>query len=108
MMLKAKLIITSIFLFVNSITAMQENLITGKVLDERTNEPLTGVNIVVNELHGIGTTSDVNGIFNIPVPAGSYSITASYGETMIKTYSVPPCLCVQVLSPQSHSDTEIF
>ena len=87
MMLKTKVIIATFFLFINSISALQENLITGKVLDERTNEPLTGVNIVVNELKGIGTTSDVFGIFNIPVPAGSYSITASYigYQTVVKT-----------------------
>jgi hypothetical protein len=87
MILKLKLIITCFILFVTSIAGMQENLITGKVLDERTNEPLTGVNIVVNELQGTGTTSDVNGIFNIPVTAGSYSITASYigYQTVVKT-----------------------
>jgi hypothetical protein len=87
MVFRAILIFTLFLLFITSISAMQENLITGRVIDERTNEPLTGVNIIVNELPGVGTTSDINGVFNIPVPAGSYSVTASYigYQTVVKT-----------------------
>jgi hypothetical protein len=81
------LLFTLIFLLESSVLPMQENIITGKVTDAKTNEPLIGVNIVVNELPGVGATSDINGIFNIPVAAGSYSITASYigYQTVVKT-----------------------
>jgi hypothetical protein len=76
-----------IFVLHTSIISMQENIITGKVYDAKTNEPLIGVNIVVNELPGFGATSDINGSFNIPVESGSYSITASFMgyQTVVKT-----------------------
>ena len=54
------------------------NTIEGRVYNARTGESLPGVNIIVNELEAVGAATDANGYFSIRVPAGSYSVTASY------------------------------
>lgn len=77
MVKRGALIIAIIILLIAKLSA-QQNFIAGRVLDARTKEPLTGVNIIVNELKGIGGASEINGVFNIKVPSGSYSISASY------------------------------
>ncbi len=65
----------------------QTGLITGKVIDSKTREPLAGVNIVVNEPGRIGTISDLQGNFLIKIPVGSYSLKASLlgYKTLVKT-----------------------
>ncbi|MCU7494852.1 MAG: TonB-dependent receptor [Ignavibacteria bacterium] len=65
----------------------QQNYINGEVSDAKTKEPLMGANIVVNEMKGVGATSDQDGKFSLRVPAGSYSVTvSSIGyQTVVKT-----------------------
>lgn len=65
----------------------QPGFITGKITESGTNEPLVGVNIVVNELKNTGTVSSIEGDFLIKVPVGSYSVKASLigYTTTIKT-----------------------
>lgn len=75
-----------VLLFSQTIFA-QNNFITGRVIDSRTQEPLIGVNIVVNELQNAGASTDADGKFRIKVPVGSYSLKASFVgyTTVIKT-----------------------
>jgi len=70
------LVILSLLFTVGSFA--QQNNLTGKVYDSKTREPLTGVNIIINELKGIGASTDIDGVFKIRVPAGSYSVTATF------------------------------
>lgn len=74
-------------IFFSKIAFAQNNYITGKVVDSKTQEPLIGVNIVVNELETAGAATDIDGRFKIKVPVGSYSIKASLVgyTTVIKT-----------------------
>lgn len=66
------------FILASAATFAQTNSIKGKVLDEKDNSPLLGVNILVEELK-TGTTTDTNGDFSIEnVPAGSYRLRFSY------------------------------
>lgn len=55
----------------------QSGTITGYVTDSKTGEPLAGVNVIVNELKGVGSSTDLKGRFKIMAPVGSYSIKAS-------------------------------
>ena len=55
----------------------QSGTITGYVADSKTGEPLAGVNVIVNELKGVGASTDLKGRFKILAPVGSYSIKAS-------------------------------
>ncbi|MGE5683186.1 MAG: TonB-dependent receptor [Bacillota bacterium] len=66
-----------VLILISSNILAQVNSVTGKIFDSKTKEPLIGVNIIVNELKGVGTSSDINGNYNIKVPYGSYSVTAS-------------------------------
>lgn len=46
----------------------QERIIQGTVLEEGTNEPLIGVNVVVKGTT-IGTTTDIDGKYSIKIPS---------------------------------------
>ena len=60
-----------------NITYSQE-VITGKIVDEN-NDPLVGINIFFEEDKLIGTTSDINGNYEIlELPAGAYNFKCSY------------------------------
>ena len=66
------------FILASAAVFAQMNSIKGKVLDEKDNSPLLGVNILVEELK-TGTTTDTNGDFTIQnVPAGNYRLRFSY------------------------------
>ena len=52
--------------------------ITGSVVDSRTREPLPGVNIMVVEKEGLGTSTDLDGTFVIrELAVGTYSLRVS-------------------------------
>lgn len=55
----------------------QQREIKGIVTSESNNEPLIGVSIVVKDLKGVGTTSDID---------GSYSISVAEGSTLVFSY----------------------
>lgn len=63
-------------LFASTVTCAQSNFINGKVVDSQTEEPLIGVNIIINELENVGAASDLDGFFSVNVPLGSYTLTA--------------------------------
>ena len=52
-------------------------MLTGRIIDETTKEPLIGANVLIMELENVGAASDLNGYFNISVPVGSYSVKIS-------------------------------
>ena len=54
-----------------------QHQITGKVIDEKTKEPLAFVNIVVNDLNA-GTTTDIDGNFRLNAPKKITSLKVSY------------------------------
>ncbi|MBI5474926.1 MAG: TonB-dependent receptor [Ignavibacteriae bacterium] len=71
--------LSNIFLLLSLATAgfAQSGKISGLVTDERTREPLVGVNILMDGTK-LGATSDVDGRYVIlKVPPGSYSLSAS-------------------------------
>lgn len=61
-----------------SIASAQSGRLEGTVRDARTGEPLTGVNIIIEELT-IGAASDLDGYFTvINVRPGNYTVKATY------------------------------
>jgi len=65
-------------LFVQTLPA-QVATITGTVKDRSTQEPLTGVSIILeNSSPLIGTTTDLDGSFRLNADPGSYAITATF------------------------------
>lgn len=58
-------------------TSAAQSLLTGKVRDAITNEPLTGVNIIAKEQQ-LGTISDTDGNYKLQLPEGTHSIMFSF------------------------------
>ncbi len=74
------LFITLLFLLQNLFIPLvfaQTGIITGRITDSKTQEPLMGVTLIINELVNVGVASDIDGRFYIKVPVGSYSLKAS-------------------------------
>ena len=66
-----------LLLFMCASLHAQEHLISGRVVDDHTGEPLPFVNIVINESKTGGTT-DIDGKFNLSAPAEIKLLTFSY------------------------------
>ena len=65
----------------------QERIIQGTVLEEGTNEPLIGVNVVVKGTT-IGTTTDIDGKYSIKIPSDKAILVFSYIGQKTEEYSV--------------------
>lgn len=65
----------------------QERIIQGTVLEEGTNEPLVGVNVVVKGTT-IGTTTDIDGKYSIKIPSDKAILVFSYIGQKTEEYSV--------------------
>lgn len=65
----------------------QERIIQGTVLEEGTNEPLIGVNVVVKGTT-IGTTTDIDGKYSIKIPSDKAVLVFSYIGQKTEEYSV--------------------
>lgn len=70
-------------LFVLLVTASmawgQTGQIAGEVVEAETGEPLPGVNVVVQEISGRGTSTNADGQFRIiNVPPGTYTVQATF------------------------------
>jgi len=87
--MKRKLIciLTAVFCTGSALFAGTAGII-GMVTDSTTGEPLIGTNISLKGT-GMGAASDLNGKYLIPnVPAGSYTLIASYIGYKTKTYKI--------------------
>ncbi|MCB0522736.1 MAG: TonB-dependent receptor [Saprospiraceae bacterium] len=77
-MKKCKLILSLLALLALSLTSAQaQRMLTGKVLDTETKEPLIGANILVTGTN-TGTIVDYDGNYELELPEGNVSITVSY------------------------------
>lgn len=54
-----------------------QSVISGRVTDAQTGEPLIGATITLPPT-GLGTVTDLEGYFHLPVTPGTYALTASY------------------------------
>ncbi|MEY4902424.1 MAG: hypothetical protein RLZZ292_239 [Bacteroidota bacterium] len=67
------------FLTVSTVFAQKTGLIQGTVKDKATQEALIGVSIIVAGSNPIvGTTTDIDGKYQLSVPVGSVNLKASY------------------------------
>jgi len=82
-----KCLLIAILLTTANTVSAQSGVITGKVFDASTKEPLIAANILVVELESVGAATDVEGKFLIQVPVGSYSVRISLigFTTVVKT-----------------------
>lgn len=75
---------------------MQQHVVTGKITDATTNEPLIGVNVVV-EGTTIGVTTDIDGNFSIKADDSNAKLTFSYIGYISQTVSLAGQKTVNIL-----------
>ncbi len=86
-MRKKKFLLT-IMLFVSIIVMNAQNRIDGIVVDDKTNERLAFVNIVINEDGTLGTTTDIDGSFSITTKKEISNLTFSFVGYEKKTIDI--------------------
>jgi len=64
------------FLFLTSLYAQDRGIITGRITDSETGEPLTGATVVLNDSTGI--SSDTDGKYELKVLPGTYNISFQF------------------------------
>ncbi len=86
-----KYTILSILLLVNVFTIYSQSKITGKVLDQKTGEPLIGATIIIESIKR-GAATDFEGTYSINgIPIGTYSVLCkliSYKDKVIENVVV--------------------
>ena len=80
--------ILTILLFVFSVSINAQNRIDGIVVDDKTNERLAFVNIVINEDGTLGTTTDIDGSFSITTKKEISNLTFSFVGYEKKTIDI--------------------
>ena len=80
--------ILTILLFVFSVSINAQNRIDGIVVDDKTNERLAFVNIVINEDGTLGTTTDIDGSFSITTEKEIDKLTFSFVGYEKKTIDI--------------------
>ncbi len=76
MQLKTTHFIFSVFFLVVSLDVSAQTLLTGTVRDAKTNEPLLGVSVIIDELKK-GSITDSEGKYSITVPHEKYTVLFS-------------------------------
>lgn len=75
-------ILLSLFLYSNAVVAQSSGVVSGKLIDNTTQEPIPLANVKVlkqaDSTFVTGKASDSNGVFSIPVSNGSYIIHISF------------------------------
>jgi len=74
--LRLFIFILNVFL-IPTLAFAQNPVISGKVTDEKTSEPLPYVNIGIKD-KSVGTFSDSNGAYRLELPRGDYDLVISY------------------------------
>ena len=86
--MKYRKFILTILLFVFSISINAQNRINGIVADDKTNERLAFVNIVINDDGTLGTTTDIDGKFSITTKKEINNLTFSFVGYEKKTIDI--------------------
>ena len=86
--MKYRKFILTILLFVLSISINAQNRINGIVVDDKTNERLAFVNIVINDDGTLGTTTDIDGKFSITTKKEINNLTFSFVGYEKKTIDI--------------------
>ena len=73
-----KHIVFLVMLLLVLLTNAQEYSINGSIKDAENGEDMVGVNITVEELKGVGTSSNVYGFYSLTLPKGEYTIVYSF------------------------------
>ena len=73
--------IISLFLIIGGsvhLYGQEHGVLSGRITDKETDEPLLGANIYTKKDLSIGAVSDFNGYYSISLPPGEYTFTISF------------------------------
>ena len=70
-----QLLLTTLLLLFQLGAYAQEIQFSGKVLDDKTNQPISGATLIIRTEEITGTRTEVDGTFSISIPAGGYEIS---------------------------------
>ncbi|MBU3927931.1 MAG: TonB-dependent receptor, partial [Bacteroidetes bacterium] len=74
--------------FITIVSGQQNRVFSGRVVDKYTKESLIGANIYLKKDMGIGSVSDFNGYFALPVAWGEYQFIVSFTGMKSQTIEV--------------------
>lgn len=77
-MKRIKLLLLSAFVCIGITSAIAQTKVTGKVTSSEDGQPIPGVTVIVKGLSGVGTTTNIDGVFTLNVPASGKILTFSY------------------------------
>lgn len=72
--------------FINTVSA-QDRTVSGTIVDQDDNQPLSGVSVAVKN-SSVGTTTDADGKFSLRVPSGKNQLEISYAGYQKQTVSI--------------------
>lgn len=85
-----------LLLALTTASAFAQRSVSGTVRDEA-GEPLIGVNVVIMGLAGVGTATDINGFYELQVPAGSDALQFSYTGYQVQEVSIGTRTVIDVI-----------
>ncbi len=71
-------------LFLGEIAYAQQGYVSGKVTDQVRNESLIGATVMLNNNPSYAAYTDIDGLFKIVAPAGTYKLTVQYVSYNVK------------------------
>jgi len=88
-MLNLKHVLTVLFLTCINLHAQENITLSGKITEEKTNETLIAVNVIIPELN-TGAVTNEYGFYSITVPKGTYNLQVSFigFETVTKSITL--------------------
>ena len=73
-----RIILTLLLINLSFFVFSQNYTISGNIKDSSDGEDLTGANVLVKELKGIGATTNIYGYYSLSLPKGEYTIIYSF------------------------------
>ena len=98
-MTKNKFLISYAFfllLFFSTTAVLAQRILTGKVLDSITKDPLIGANVIESKSSN-GTTTDLEGNFSLQISANTVQLEISYVGYMTQLVTIDDRKDIQIL-----------
>lgn len=78
MRISKAIVVLFVVSFVSYSPSQTKFTVSGYVRDAKSGEELIGANLIVSELPGTGTTTNMYGFYSLTIPAGQYTMTVQF------------------------------
>lgn len=75
---KKSIVLIIAMILMGSIHAQEKGFVRGNVVDGDAGGPLTGATVFVKEISGVGTITDFDGNYSLPLNPGTYTVMMSF------------------------------